>query len=124
MRHLTGCTTRRHQQMGHVRFDHGPSIVSHSSVHSNTLGASLTNLPSAHPMQVGWTSRQSNAVRTRTVSAALYKYASSPNTSDKANSSTACAFSYLPSPAPTSTARTTGQNVSPRPASRQASILT
>lgn len=29
--------------------------------------------PTAHPMQVGWCSSNSNTVRTRTVSAALYK---------------------------------------------------
>ncbi|TDZ32976.1 putative transporter [Colletotrichum spinosum] len=47
-----------------------PSDVSRWA--SYALVVVLLSYPSPHPMQVGWASRNSNTVRTRTVSAALY----------------------------------------------------
>ncbi|KAF9872593.1 major facilitator superfamily transporter [Colletotrichum karsti] len=47
-----------------------PSDVSRWATYA--LVVVLLSYPSPHPMQVGWASRNSNTVRTRTVSAALY----------------------------------------------------
>ncbi|KAL9623144.1 MAG: hypothetical protein Q9160_002459 [Pyrenula sp. 1 TL-2023] len=50
-------------------------VVNINNINKWTAWAIMTLLlgwPSAHPIQVGWNSRNSNTVRTRTVSAAMY----------------------------------------------------